>query len=516
MYPGAYVDSHPDKPAVVMGSSGAVQTFAELDAAANRLSHVLRDAGVEPGDHVAICMENHPRYLEVAWGCHYAGAVYTAASSRLTSHELAYIVDDCGATVFITSAHLAEPAAELVDHTPRVTLRLMLDGTIDGYGSYEDAVAGASAEPLDTRVAGTDMLYSSGTTGLPKGVEKPFVAEPLETTPGTVTLAQQFLFGVTADSVYLSPAPLYHAAPLRFSMASHSLGATVVVMEHFDAEQFLQLIEREKVTHTQVVPTMFVRLLKLPPEVRDRYDLSSLKYVIHAAAPCPVPVKQQMIEWFGPVIHEYYAGTEGNGFVYCNSEQWLAHPGTVGLPIGCTVHVVGDDGEEVPRGGSGTIYFESGIEFEYHNDPAKTASSRHPKGWSTLGDVGYVDDDGFLYLTDRKAYLIISGGVNIYPQEAENLLVTHPQVVDVAVFGVPNDDFGEEVKAVVQPLEMPADTDEAAALERELIAFCRQHLADVKCPRSIDFRAELPRHPTGKLYKRHLKDEYWAASGRSI
>jgi long-chain acyl-CoA synthetase len=516
MYPGAYVDSHPDKPAVVMGSTGAVQTFAELDAAANRLSRVLRDAGVQPGDHVAICMENHPRYLEVAWGCHYAGAVYTAASSRLTSHELAYIVDDCGATVFITSAHLAEPAAELVEHTPRVTHRLMLDGTIDRYVSYEDAVAAASAEPLETRVAGTDMLYSSGTTGLPKGVEKPFVAEPLETTPGTVTLAQQFLFGVTADSVYLSPAPLYHAAPLRFSMASHALGATVVVMEHFDAEQFLQLIERDKVTHTQVVPTMFVRLLKLPLEVRDRYDLSSLQCVIHAAAPCPVPVKQQMIEWFGPVIHEYYAGTEGNGFVYCNSEQWLAHPGTVGLPIGCTVHVVGDDGEEVPRGDSGTIFFESGMEFEYHNDPAKTAGSRHPKGWSTLGDVGYLDDDGFLYLTDRKAYLIISGGVNIYPQEAENLLVTHPQVVDVAVFGVPNDDFGEEVKAVVQPLEMPADTDEAAALERELIAFCRQHLADVKCPRSIDFRPELPRHPTGKLYKRHLKDEYWAASGRSI
>ena len=516
MYPGAYVDSQPDKPAVVMASTGATQTFAELDAAANRLSRVLRDAGVQPGDHVALCMENHPRYLEVAWGCHYAGAVYTAASSRLTSHELAYIVDDCGATVFITSAHLAEQAAEIVAHTPRVMLRLMLDGTIEGYGSYEDAVAAASPAPLDQRVAGTDMLYSSGTTGLPKGVETAFKSEPLETTPGTVTLALQFLFGVTPDSVYLSPAPLYHAAPLRFSMASHSLGATVVVMEHFDAEQFLQLIERHKVTHTQVVPTMFVRLLKLPPDVRTRHDVSSLQCVIHAAAPCPAPVKQQIIEWFGPVIHEYYAGTEGNGFVYCNSEQWLAHPGTVGLPIGCTLHIVGEDGDEVPRGESGTIFFESGIEFEYHNDPAKTAGSRHPKGWSTLGDVGYVDDDGFLFLTDRKAYMIISGGVNIYPQEAENLLVTHPKVVDVAVFGVPNEEFGEEVKAVVQPLEMPADTDEAAVLERELIAYCRQHLADVKCPRSIDFRPDLPRHPTGKLYKRHLKDEYWAAAGRSI
>jgi acyl-CoA synthetase (AMP-forming)/AMP-acid ligase II len=516
MYPGAYVDSQPDKPAVLMASSGAGQTFAELDAAANRLSRVLRDAGVQPGDHVAMCMENHPRYLEVAWGCHYAGAVYTAASSRLTSHELAYIVDDCGAAVFITSAHLAEQAAEIVTHTPRVTYRLMLDGTIAGYESYEDAVAAASSDPLDARVAGTDMLYSSGTTGLPKGVEKSFVAEPLEATPGSVTPALQFLFGVTPESVYLSPAPLYHAAPLRFSMAAHSLGATVVVMEHFDAEQFLDLVQRHSVTHTQVVPTMFVRLLKLPADVRARYDLSSLECVIHAAAPCPVPVKQQIIEWFGPVIHEYYAGTEGNGFVYCNSEQWLAHPGTVGVPIGCTVHIVGEDGEEVPHGDSGTIYFESGIQFEYHNDPAKTAGSRHPKGWSTLGDVGYLDDDGFLYLTDRKAYMIISGGVNIYPQEAENLLVTHPKVVDVAVFGVPNEEFGEEVKAVVQPLEMPADTDEAAALERELIAFCRQHLADVKCPRSIDFRPDLPRHPTGKLYKRHLKDEYWTVAGRAI
>jgi acyl-CoA synthetase (AMP-forming)/AMP-acid ligase II len=516
MYPGAHVATQPEKPAVIMASTGAVQTFAELDAAANRLSQVLRAAGVRPGDHVAICMENHPRYLEVAWGCHYAGAIYTAASSRLTSHELAYVIDDCGATVFITSAHLAEQAADVVAHTPAVTLRLMLDGTITGYGSYEDAVASASAEPLDERIAGTDMLYSSGTTGLPKGVERTFTAEPLETTPGAVTPVLQFLFGVTADSVYLSPAPLYHAAPLRFCMSAHMLGATVVVMEHFDAEEYLGLIERYHVTHSQVVPTMFVRLLRLAPDVRARHDLSSLQCVIHAAAPCPVPVKREIIDWFGPVIHEYYAGTEGNGFVYCNSEQWLAHPGTVGLPLACTVHICGPEGEEVRTGESGTIYFESGVEFKYHNDPEKTAGSRHPKGWSTLGDVGYLDDDGFLYLTDRKAYMIISGGVNIYPQEAENVLVTHPKVVDVAVFGVPNEEFGEEVKAVVQPLEMPADTEEAAGLERELIAFCRQHLADVKCPRSIDFRPDLPRHPTGKLYKRHLKDEYWAAAGRAI
>jgi long-chain acyl-CoA synthetase len=516
MFPGAHLDSLADKPAVIMATSGVTQTFGELDAAANRLSRLLRSAGLEPGDHVAICMENHPRYLEIVWGCHYAGLVYTAASSRLTSHELQYIINDCAARVFITSAYKADQAAEIVADTPDVELRLMLDGTIEGYESYEAAVAAQSDEPLPDRVAGMDMLYSSGTTGLPKGVTRAFVPVPLETAAGGVLPLLTLLFGVDASSVYLSPAPLYHAAPLRFCMAAQGLGATVVVMEHFDAEQYLQLVQRHQVTTSQVVPTMFVRLLKLDPDVRAAYDVSSLRAVIHAAAPCPVPVKQAIIEWFGPVVHEYYAGTEGNGFVYCNSEQWLAHPGTVGSPIGCTVHIVGDDGHDVPQGESGTIYFEGGASFEYHNDPDKTASSRHPQGWSTLGDVGYVDADGYLFLTDRKAYMIISGGVNIYPQEAENVLVTHPDVVDVAVFGVPNDDFGEEVKAVVQPKAMPADAEAARVLEAELIRFCRSQLADVKCPRSVDFREELPRHPTGKLYKRLLKDEYWKAAGRSI
>jgi acyl-CoA synthetase (AMP-forming)/AMP-acid ligase II len=517
MYPGAFVSTTPDKPAIVMGGSGFTQTFAELDAAANRLSRLLRASGVQPGDHVALCMENHDRYFEVIWGCHYAGAVYTACSSRLTSSELSYILNDCAAKVFITSKYKADQAAEIVGDTPGVELRLMLDGTIDGHESYETAVDAQEPTPLDgPRIAGLDMLYSSGTTGKPKGVTKAFPNEPLEGTAAGVASTLGMLFGFAQDSVYLSPAPMYHAAPLRFCLGAMAMGATVVAMEHFDAEQYLQLVEQHKITHSQVVPTMFVRMLKLDPEVRTRYDVSSLQCVIHAAAPCPIPVKKQMIEWFGPIIHEYYAGTEGNGFVYCNSDMWLAHPGTVGMPIGCTLHIVGEDGEEVPHYESGTIYFEGGATFEYHNDSEKTASSRHPKGWSTLGDVGYVDDDNFLYLTDRKAYMIISGGVNIYPQEAENVLVTHPKVIDVAVFGVPNDDFGEEVKAVVQPVSMPADDAEAKALAQELIAFCRSELADVKCPRSIDFRTELPRHPTGKLYKRLLKDEYWKDAGRSI
>jgi acyl-CoA synthetase (AMP-forming)/AMP-acid ligase II len=513
MYPGAFVSTQPDKPAVIMAGSGFTQSFAELDAGANRLSRLLRAAGLEPGDHVAVCMENHDRYFEVIWGCHYAGLVYTACSSRLTSGELSYILNDCKARVFITSKYKADQAAEIVDATPGVELRLMLDGTIPGHESYEAAVAAQSPEPLEHRVAGTDMLYSSGTTGQPKGVARTFVHTPLEEAAGGVTPLLTLLFGVTADSVYLSPAPFYHAAPLRFCMSAQALGATVVAMEHFDAEQYLALVEKYRATTSQVVPTMFVRMLKLPAEVRAKYDVSSLRCVIHAAAPCPIPVKQQMIEWFGPIIHEYYAGTEGNGFVYCNSDMWLAHPGTVGTPISCTLHICDEDGEELPHYESGTIWFEGGAQFEYHNDPAKTASSRHPKGWSTLGDVGYLDDDNFLYLTDRKAYMIISGGVNIYPQEAENVLVTHPKVIDVAVFGVPHEEFGEEVKAVVQPVTMPADDAEADALAKELIAFCRSHLADVKCPRSIDFRPDLPRHPTGKLYKRLLQDEEYAKRG---
>ncbi len=509
MFPGAHAATDPDKPAVIMGGSGAVMTFKELDDMANQVSQLFFDLGLRPGDHVALCMENHPLFLAIAWGAHYAGLYYTAASSRLTTAELEYIVDDCEAQVFITSAYKAEQAAEL--SIPNVRLKLMLDGIVDGYEPFEATVARYPAEPLPDRVEGNDMLYSSGTTGRPKGVKPPLSGAPLGTmTPLTGLVSM--LFGVDSSSVYLSPAPLYHAAPLRFSMSSQRLGASVVVMEHFDPEQFLALVDRYKVTTTQVVPTMFIRMLKLPPEVRAKYDLSSLKVCIHAAAPCPVEVKRQIIEWWGPVLHEYYAGTEGNGFVYCNSEQWLAHPGTVGTALSGQLHIVGDDGTEQPPGEPGTIYFSEGAQFEYHNDPEKTKSSYNERGWSTLGDVGYLDADGYLYLTDRKAYMIISGGVNIYPQEAENVLSMHPKVFDVAVFGVPNEDFGEEVKAVVQPVDM---ADAGPELERDLIAYCRSQLADVKCPRSIDFRDELPRHPTGKLYKRLLKDEYWAGHGQS-
>jgi long-chain acyl-CoA synthetase len=507
-FPGAFAQSRPDHPAYIMASTDQVVTYRELDDAANQISQLIRSCGVEAGEHIAFCLENHVDFFKIAWGAAYAGVYWTAMSSRLTVDEMQYIVNDCAAKVFITSNYKRDAAAELIAQTPNVTHRFILDGDLDGYERFEDAVAAQPAEPLPgTRHEGLDMLYSSGTTGRPKGVKIPMPDTEIGT-PNALAGAGQLLFGFDENAVYLSPAPLYHAAPLRFSMGIHRVGGTVVVMEHFDPEEALRCIEKYKVTTSQWVPTMFVRMLKLPEEVRGKYDVSSLNVAIHAAAPCPIPVKEQMIEWWGPVLHEYYAGTEGNGFVYTNSHDWLTHKGTVGRPLTGEVHILDEEGNEVGVGEEGTIYFGSASEFEYHNDPEKTQDSRDPKGrgWSTLGDIGRVDEDGFLYLTDRKAYMIITGGVNVYPQEAENVLTMHPAILDLAVIGVPNEDFGEEVKAVVQLQEGYEPTEE---LQRELIAYCRERLADVKCPRSVDFRDELPRHPTGKLYKRLLRDEYW-------
>lgn len=517
MYPGLIAQTTPDKIAVTMADGSGSYTYAELDAAANRVSNLMRRHGLQVGDHVAICLENHPRFFEIVWGCHYAGLIYTACSSRLTSDELTYIVNDCAAKVFITSRYKSDQADEIMGAMPNVGLRLMLDGVIDGYDSYEDLVAAEPTTPLDDRIDGSDMLYSSGTTGRPKGVSLGKPQNPLGS-PQSLVMLGQFLMGMNDSMVYLSPAPLYHAAPLRWNMTVHRIGGTSVIMEHFDPEDFLRHIESFGVTHTQTVPTMFVRMLKLPDDVRIRHETSSLQCVFHAAAPCPIEIKNRMIDWFGPIIHEYYAGSEGNGFVYCNSEQWLAKPGTVGQALSGILHVLDDEGNELGPNETGTIYFESPARFEYHNDPEKTKASQDPKGrgWTTLGDIGYIDEDKYLFLTDRKAFMIISGGVNIYPQESENVLINHPQVADVAVFGIPHEEFGEEVKAVVQPVTMPTTEEERNRLERELIAYCKQSLANVKCPRSIDFRPELPRHPTGKLYKRLLKDEYWARMGRQI
>jgi long-chain acyl-CoA synthetase len=509
MHLGKIAAEQPDKAAVVMAESGRTVSFAELDEAANRLAHVLRDAGLRPGDSIAFMLENRWEFLAVAWAAQRSGLYYTPVSTRLQRDELAYIVTDCAARVFVTSAALGGPAAQLPAACPGVELWLMLDGTVPGFQSYEEVTAAAPATALPDEVEGADMLYSSGTTGRPKGVKPELPMAPIGT-PGPLYTLLSMLFQPDADTVYLSPAPLYHAAPLRYCVTMLRFGATIVVLSKFEPEQALAAIQTYRVTHSQWVPTMFIRMLKLPEEVRARYDVSSLRYAVHAAAPCPIPVKEQMIEWWGPVLHEYYSGTEGICFTYTDSADWLAHKGTVGRSVLGQPHVLDEAGDEVPPGTIGTLYFSGGPDFAYHGDPAKTAAAHDPKGrgWTTLGDVGYVDEDRFIYLTDRLSYMIISGGVNIYPQEAENLLAVHPKVADVAVFGIPDPEMGEQVKAVVQPQSMAEAGPELAA---ELLDYCRANLAHYKCPRSVDFRAELPRQPSGKLLKRVLRDEYLRA-----
>ncbi len=512
MHPFHHAQKTPDKAAYIMADTGETVTYRQLDDRSNQVAQMLRALGLVAGDHIALLLENHPRFFEICWGAQRAGIIYTAMSSRLTVSEAAYIVKDCAAKLLITSHALAALAQELVTQAPDVSHRLMLDGSIAGYQAYETLLATHPAQRIADETAGTDMLYSSGTTGRPKGVFVPPESPAIDASTALIEICRN-AYGINDSSVYLSPAPLYHAAPLRFNMVAMRLGATCVIMSHFEPEQFLALIEKHRITHTQVVPTMFVRMLKLPPAARLAHDVSSLKFAIHAAAPCPIPIKEQMIAWWGPVIWEYYAGTEGNGMTLVHAADWLTHKGTVGKAVVGKLKICDEFGEEVATGETGTVHFADGKVFEYHNDPQKTADSRNAHGWTTLGDIGHVDAEGFLYLTDRKAYMIISGGVNIYPQESENLLVTHPKVMDVAVIGVPNEEFGEEVKAVVQPRDM---RDAGPALEAELLAFCRDQLAHYKCPRSVDFEAELPRHPTGKLYKRLLRDRYWVGHASKL
>jgi long-chain acyl-CoA synthetase len=513
MYPGTHARTTPDKPAVIMSGTGEVVTYRQLDERSNRLAHLWRAQGLGPGDAIALCMENNPRFFEVTWAAQRSGLYYTPVNARLTAAEAAFIIDDCGARVLVVSAARRELAEALDGSCGGLQLRLWVGADPPpGWISYDEAVAAHPATPIADEVEGMDMLYSSGTTGRPKGVRRPRLDVPAGTEDKAVYLVRDVI-GCDSSTVFLSTAPLHHGAPLILSMAQHRLGATVVVMERFDAADALAVIERHRITHSQWVPTMFVRLLKLPDADRRSADLSSHRMAVHGAGPCPVAVKQAMIDWWGPILFDYYSGTEGIGTCAITSQEWLAHPGSVGRPVIGELHIVADDGAECPPGDIGTVYFGGGPTFEYHNDPAATATVRNEHGWTTLGDIGYIDEEGYLYLTDRKAFTIVSGGVNIYPQEVENVLVLHPSVFDVAVFGVPDEELGEATKAVVQLAEASLAGPE---LEAQLRAYCREHLAPYKCPRSIDFMAELPRDLTGKLYKRTLRDRYWQDRASSI
>lgn len=511
MHPRIHARAFPDKPAVIMAETGGILTYRELEARANRGAHFLRRLGLSTGDTVAIWLPNVPEYFEVYWAAQRAGLFITPISTRLTADEAAYILADSKAKVLVSSSAIEslEPLLAVVRRAaPELEHIVNVGPETPGQRSWSEC-GDQPDTPIADESAGFHMVYSSGTTGRPKGVRIPLTGGPA-TESHRLAEKQQARYGTGPHSVYLSPAPLYHTAPLAFTTSTHRLGGTVVVMQKFEPEAALAAIEQYRVTVTQMVPTMFLRMLRLPDDIRRKYDLTSLTHVVHAAAPCPVPVKEQMIEWFGPIIYEYYGGSEGSVSTFIGPEEWLRKKGSVGRGDDCTLHVCDEDGRELPPGTPGIVYADKGWEFQYHNDPEKTRGARHPlhQGWATLGDIGYVDEDGYLFLTDRKSFMIISGGVNIYPQEVENLLILHPKVADVAVFGVPNAEMGEEVKAVVQARD-PSTA--GPDLEAELLAYCRSHLSSLKCPRSIDFQDELPRHETGKLYKRLLRDRYWAA-----
>jgi fatty-acyl-CoA synthase len=506
MHPITHAAARPDHPAIIMAGSSETVSYAAMDATANRCARLLRAKGLARGDHFALLMENNALYLQLVWGSQRAGTMMVPVSTRLTAPEIAYIMRDAGVRLLLTSIKYAEVAERLRIECPDCeTLVLGSEGADD----LAAALATQDAAPLADPLPGQVMLYSSGTTGQPKGV-KPRPPESDDVLAGHPLVGLAVMgAGMPADGsmVYLSPAPLYHAAPLGWCTTVHRLGGTVVVMEKFEPEHALATIAKHRVTDSQWVPTHFVRLLKLPEEERARHDLSSHRRAIHAAAPCPVPVKRAMIDWWGPIIIEYYAGSEGIGMTLIKSEDWLAHPGSVGKAIHGKLHVCGPEGEELPPGEDGLIYFENETIPTYHNDPVKTAEAMHAAGWMTLGDIGHVDEEGYLYLTDRKSHMIISGGVNIYPQEIENLLVTHPKVMDAAVIGAPEPELGEQVVAVVQPVNM---ADAGDGLEAELRDFLSPQLSRVKMPRLFEFRPELPREANGKLYKRELRDEFAA------
>ena len=510
MYATTHAAEHPDQAALIMSPSGEVVTYRAFEERANQLAHLLRRLGLHRGDHIAVLSGNTVAMLEIEAAAERTGLYFTLVSTHLTPNEIAYIVDNCRARVLFADASLADAAQVAATRCPKLERRVVMrldpaEPAAQDWESLETLVAGLPATPIGDEQFGIPMHYSSGTTGRPKGILRPLPEMSMADSLVIVQFRQR-LFGFREGMTYLSPAPLYHSAPQAAVSAALRIGATTVVMEHFQPEEWLALVERHRVTHCQMVPTMFHRLLVLPEEVRRRYDVSSLENVIHGAAPCPVPVKRAMIEWLGPIVSEYYGATEVNGFTHCTAQEWLARPDSVGRAVLGEIVVRDEEGKPCPAGVDGAIWFRGATAFEYLGDPVGTRESQDEDGqMSTVGDVGHVDEEGRLYLTDRKSNMIISGGVNIYPHETESLLSTHPAVADVAVIGVPNEEMGEEVKAIVQPVPGRVPGPELA---EELIAYCRARLAHFKCPRSVDFVDELPRMPTGKLHKRALRDRY--------
>jgi acyl-CoA synthetase (AMP-forming)/AMP-acid ligase II len=481
-------------------------SYGELERASCRLANGFRAVGLAPGDHIAFLLENRPELLTFAWAAQRAGLYYTPIPTHLKAEELRYILADCDAKLVGASQQHTAILRDLQPALGDVGHWLTVDRAEPDFLTLADFMAAHASTPRGEEFEGSAMLYTSGTTGRPKGVKRRLSGAAF----GSENLSPMYSrHEMNAQTVLLSPAPLYHAAPLRSVMAVHRLGGSVIAMERFDARTFLQSIESFGATHVQVVPTMLYRLLELPPPVRESYDLSSLRCVIHAAAPCPIALKQAAIDWLGPIVNEYYGGTEGVGITYITSKEWLAHQGSVGRAIIGEPHIVGDDGQDLPVGETGLIYFANAPAFEYHKAPEKMGEVSNDRGWITLGDIGRLDADGFLYLVDRRSFVINSGGVNIYPQEIEATLLSHPDVIDAAVFGIPNAEFGEEVKAVVQ-MNAPVRSAEASAAS--LIAFCRARISHLKCPRSIEFIDIMPRSETGKLLKSELKTVY-ARSG---
>jgi long-chain acyl-CoA synthetase len=508
MHPSHHARTHPAKPAYIMAASGKSIDYATLEARSNKLAHFWRRNGLHEGDTIAVVMENHEWFLPLVWSAQRAGLYYACLSHTLSGPDLAYILNDSSAKTVVGSARTAGllGAARAEGAVPEP---LLVEGSADGMRNLVEEAASLPATPIADQSAGSDMLYSSGTTGRPKGVKRPFApGQPIDAETPLMPMARR-RFGMDDDTIYLSPAPLYHAGPLRWTMLLQRLGGTVVIMERFDAAAALDLIRKYRVTASQWVPTHFSRMLRLSADARAAADVSSMKTAFHAAAPCPKPVKQAMLDWWGPIIHEYYGGTENNGLTMITPEEWLTRPGSVGRAVIGTLRICDDNDNPLPPRSEGAVYFEGGPPFAYHNDEAKTLAARNRHGWTTLGDIGWMDEEGFLYLTDRKSFMIISGGVNIYPQEIENVLAVHPKVADVAVIGAPDPDMGEKVVAIVQPRDWG---DAGSALAAELQTYARERLGGVKTPRQVDFMKELPREPTGKLFKRLLRDQYVQAS----